>query len=53
GASKGMQLAGCGGVVRGSQGEWIGGYAKCVGMCNAFVAELWGGYLKDCSLLEA
>ncbi|GAU25543.1 hypothetical protein TSUD_259770 [Trifolium subterraneum] len=42
GASKKMQLAGCGGVVRGSQGEWIGGYAKCVGMCNAFVAELWG-----------
>ncbi|PNY10809.1 ribonuclease H, partial [Trifolium pratense] len=34
-ASKRMQLAGCGGVARGSQGEWIGGYAKCVGMCNA------------------
>jgi ribonuclease HI len=42
GASKNMQQAGCGGIVRGSQGEWIRGYAKSVGMCNAFVAELWG-----------
>ncbi|MCI40070.1 putative non-LTR retroelement reverse transcriptase, partial [Trifolium medium] len=30
--------------IRGSQGEWLGGYAKCVGLCSAFVAELWGVY---------
>ncbi|MCH81661.1 ribonuclease H protein [Trifolium medium] len=29
-------------VIRGSQGEWIRGFAKKVGSCNAFVAELWG-----------
>jgi hypothetical protein len=32
---------GCGGIVCGSQGEWIGGFAKCVGSCSAFVAEVW------------
>jgi ribonuclease HI len=42
GACKSGQLAGCGGVIRGSQGEWIHGFAKNVGKCNAFVAELWG-----------
>jgi ribonuclease HI len=42
GASKKQHLSGCGGIVRGSQGEWIGGFAKNVGSCNAFVAELWG-----------
>jgi ribonuclease HI len=42
GAYKDNSIAGCGGVIRGSEGEWIGGFAKCVGMCNAFVAELWG-----------
>ncbi|GAU49779.1 hypothetical protein TSUD_141690 [Trifolium subterraneum] len=31
-----------GGIVRGDQGEWIGGYAKGVGSCSAFKAELWG-----------
>jgi ribonuclease HI len=42
GASKEHQLAGCGGIVRGSQGEWIGGFSKSVGRCSAFIAELWG-----------
>jgi hypothetical protein len=28
--------------VRGSEGEWIGSFAMCVGLSNAFVAELWG-----------
>ncbi|MCI52232.1 hypothetical protein A2U01_0073476, partial [Trifolium medium] len=23
------------------QGEWLGGFAKGVGTCSAFVAELW------------
>jgi hypothetical protein len=42
GACRSDQLAGCGGVIRGSQGEWIRGFAKNVGRCNAFMAELWG-----------
>jgi ribonuclease HI len=43
GASKGNEIAGCGGLIRGSQGEWLGGYAKCVGVCSAFVAEVLEG----------
>jgi hypothetical protein len=39
GASKDNQIAGCGGVIRGCQGDWLGGFAKCVGKCSAFVAE--------------
>jgi ribonuclease HI len=42
GAYKEHKIAGCGGVLRGADGEWLGGYAKCVGLCSAFVAELWG-----------
>ncbi|MCH81999.1 putative non-LTR retroelement reverse transcriptase, partial [Trifolium medium] len=34
----------CGGVIRGSDGEWIGGFAKCLRMCSAYIAELWGVY---------
>jgi hypothetical protein len=29
-------------VIRGNQGEWLGGFARCVGLCSAFMAELWG-----------
>jgi ribonuclease HI len=42
GAYKHNQSAGCGGVIRGCEGEWLGGFAKGVGLCCAFVAELWG-----------
>jgi L1 cell adhesion molecule like protein len=42
GAFKDKKIAGCGGVIRGNEGEWLGGFAKCVGLCCAFVAELWG-----------
>jgi ribonuclease HI len=42
GAYKVNQAAGCGGVIRGCDGEWIGGFAKGVGLCSAFMAELWG-----------
>ncbi|KAK2448079.1 TMV resistance protein N [Trifolium repens] len=44
GAYKDNQTAGCGGVIRGTQGEWLGGFAKHVGLCSAFMAELWGVY---------
>ncbi|KAK2399946.1 Polynucleotidyl transferase, ribonuclease H superfamily protein [Trifolium repens] len=42
GASKEGKIAGCGGVIRGSQGEWLGGFAKHIGSCSDFTAELWG-----------
>ncbi|GAU37875.1 hypothetical protein TSUD_22910 [Trifolium subterraneum] len=29
-------------VIRGSDSEWLGGFAKCLGICSAFVMELWG-----------
>jgi ribonuclease HI len=29
-------------ISRGDQGEWLGGFARNVGMCNAFTAELLG-----------
>jgi ribonuclease HI len=50
GAYKADQVAGCGGVIRGMHGEWLGGFAKGVGLCSAFVAELWGVYegLRQC-----
>jgi ribonuclease HI len=44
GASKEEGWAGCGGIIRGSDGEWLGGFAKNLGRCSAFVAELWGVY---------
>jgi hypothetical protein len=42
GAAKAGTASSCGGVVRGSHGEWIGGFAKYLGVCSAYVAELWG-----------
>ncbi|GAU39797.1 hypothetical protein TSUD_219720 [Trifolium subterraneum] len=39
GAISNTCMAGCGGVVRGSEGEWMGGYAKCVGSSSVIVAE--------------
>ncbi|GAU24377.1 hypothetical protein TSUD_390860 [Trifolium subterraneum] len=33
---------GCGGVVRDSSGEWLGGYARDLGDCNIIIIELWG-----------
>jgi hypothetical protein len=41
-AYKVNQTAGCGGLIRGCDGEWLGGFAKGVGLCSGFVAELWG-----------
>jgi ribonuclease HI len=42
GVFKDKKVVGCGGVIRGTEGEWLGGFAKCVGLCSAFVVELWG-----------
>jgi ribonuclease HI len=36
--------SGCGGLVRGSMGEWLGGFAKGLGECSIEMAELWGAW---------
>ena len=33
-------LAGCGGVVRSEDGQWVVGFSKRIGVTNSFVAEL-------------
>ncbi|CAJ2662636.1 unnamed protein product [Trifolium pratense] len=42
GACKDQNRGGCGGIIRGSQGEWLGGFARGLGNCSAIIAELWG-----------
>lgn len=34
-------LAGCGGLIRGSDGQWITGFAKSINVSSSIVAELW------------
>jgi ribonuclease HI len=33
---------GCGEVIRGSDGEWLGGFTNFLRFGNAYLAELWG-----------
>ncbi|MCI11142.1 ribonuclease H protein [Trifolium medium] len=42
GASRGGIITGCGGVIRGSEGQWLGCFCKKIGRCNVITAELWG-----------
>jgi ribonuclease HI len=35
-------VIGCGGVIRGSAGEWIHGFSKIIGREEVYIAELWG-----------
>jgi ribonuclease HI len=42
GASNNNNVAGCGGLVRDREGDWLGGFAKYVGSSSAVVAEAWG-----------
>ncbi|MCI04307.1 hypothetical protein A2U01_0025354, partial [Trifolium medium] len=39
-ASKEGMRAGCGGFIRGSDEEWLGGFVKGIRVCSADVAEL-------------
>ena len=41
-ASRRNNVAGCGGVLRDDNGKWICGFSKWLGVCSAYVAELWG-----------
>jgi hypothetical protein len=40
GASQGEVIAGCGGILRNSNGQWFDGFLKNLGRCNAYLAEL-------------
>lgn len=44
-AKKDAGIAGCGGLMRNTDGGWLCGFAKSLGCCHAFIAELWGVYL--------
>lgn len=35
-------VAGCGGVIRDEDGQWIAGFSKRIGYTSGFAAELWG-----------
>lgn len=32
--------AGCGGVIRGNEGECLGGFSKSIGLCSSYTTEL-------------
>lgn len=34
-------VASCGGVLRDWNGQWIAGFSKGIGRCNAYMAEEW------------
>jgi ribonuclease HI len=44
GAGNSEHRYGCGGLIRGSSGEWLGGFAKGLGDCSIEAAELWGAW---------
>ena len=44
-ASDLLNAAGCGGLMRAEQGNWIGGFSKHIGNTNSFIAEVWA--LRD------
>ena len=35
-------LAGCGGLVRSADGQWVVGFSKRIGVTSSFAAEWWG-----------
>jgi ribonuclease HI len=35
-------VIGCGGVIRGSDREWLNGFSKLIGLGDAYIAELYG-----------
>lgn len=34
----------CRGLIRGNEGEQLGGFSKRIGICSAYIVELWGVY---------
>ena len=49
----GVDRAGCGGLVRDDQGDWVAGFSRHIGSSNSFTVELWGlreGLILCCNL---
>ena len=45
--------AGCGGVIRDNNGQWVAGFTRRIRVTTSFAAELWGlrdGLMMSCSL---
>jgi ribonuclease HI len=40
--------ASCGGLFRNSDGQWLGGFLRNLGRCNAYIVELCGVYDGFC-----
>ncbi|KAK2359284.1 SKP1 protein [Trifolium repens] len=40
-----LGLASCGGLLRNSDGTWLKGYSRKLGICDVLHAEMWGMYL--------
>ena len=40
-ASNLLNAAGCGGLIRDDQGNWLGGFSRHIGHTNNFIAEVW------------
>ncbi|GAU45794.1 hypothetical protein TSUD_86970 [Trifolium subterraneum] len=39
-----LDLAGCGSLIRDSDGQWLTGYTRKIGTCDALHAVMWGMY---------
>jgi hypothetical protein len=48
GSSQGEVITACGGLIRNSNGQWLDGFLKNLGRCNAYLAKLWGVYEGLC-----
>lgn len=42
GAASSNCIAGCGGLIRKDKGDWLWGFAKYIGNCNALIVEFCG-----------
>jgi hypothetical protein len=42
-----MNVAGCGGLFRDSDGQWLKGYTQRISDCDALYAEMWEMYTRS------
>ena len=40
-ASDLLKIAGCGGLIRDDQRNWLRGFSRHIGHANSFIAEVW------------
>jgi hypothetical protein len=39
-----QDVGGVGGIIKGNDGEWLDGFAKCIGKCCTYITEIWRVY---------